>query len=189
MRIGIRELRQHASRYLARVKAGETVEVTDRGVLVALLVPPVPGRSAREQLIVSGRLEPAVRPFQLPSRRRSSSGSEGAHACPRRPDVIYLDTSALLKLVVQEGESDDLAAWLDQRTVVPRITSALTRVELVRACRRLDSDLVPAATELLARVDTIPLREEVLESAAALPDPALRSLNALHLASAVLMGN
>src|SRR5215210_8244821 len=92
-------------------------------------------------------------------------------------------------LVVQEGESDDLAAWLDQRTVVPRITSALTRVELVRACRRLDADLVPAATELLAGLDTIPLREEVLESAAALPDPALRSLDALHLASAVLMGN
>jgi prevent-host-death family protein len=39
-RIGIRELRQHASRYLAAVQAGETVEITDRGRLVALLVPP-----------------------------------------------------------------------------------------------------------------------------------------------------
>jgi len=38
-RIGIRELRQHASRYLARVAGGETVEVTDRGRPVALLVP------------------------------------------------------------------------------------------------------------------------------------------------------
>ena len=38
-RIGVRELRQHASRYLARVEQGETIEVTDRGRLVALLVP------------------------------------------------------------------------------------------------------------------------------------------------------
>jgi prevent-host-death family protein len=38
-RIGVRELRQHASRYLARVANGETIEVTDRGRPVALLVP------------------------------------------------------------------------------------------------------------------------------------------------------
>ena len=38
-RIGVRELRQHASRYLARVVGGETIEVTDRGRPVALLVP------------------------------------------------------------------------------------------------------------------------------------------------------
>jgi prevent-host-death family protein len=38
-RIGVRELRQHASRYLARVRAGETIEVTDRGRPVARLVP------------------------------------------------------------------------------------------------------------------------------------------------------
>lgn len=101
--------------------------------------------------------------------------------------MIYLDTSALLKLVVQEDESDDLEAWLTQRTHVPRITSALTRVELVRACRRLDPATVPAATELLGGLDTIPLRDWVLETASALPDPALRSLDALHLASAVLM--
>ena len=39
LRIGVRELRQNASRYLAKVKAGETIEVTERGVLVARLVP------------------------------------------------------------------------------------------------------------------------------------------------------
>ncbi|MGH8980603.1 MAG: type II toxin-antitoxin system Phd/YefM family antitoxin [Acidimicrobiales bacterium] len=42
--IGVRELRQHASRYLALVREGQTVEVTDRGSLVALLVPVQPGR-------------------------------------------------------------------------------------------------------------------------------------------------
>jgi len=67
-RIGVRELRQHASRYLNRVKAGETVEVTERGHLVALLVPPDPATSARERLVAAGRLIPAARPLQLPQR-------------------------------------------------------------------------------------------------------------------------
>ncbi|HZI98979.1 MAG TPA: type II toxin-antitoxin system prevent-host-death family antitoxin [Actinomycetales bacterium] len=66
-RIGVRELRQHASRYLARVKGGETVEVTERGRLVALLVPPGPATGARERLIADGRLIPAAEPFRLPS--------------------------------------------------------------------------------------------------------------------------
>lgn len=66
-RIGVRELRQHASRYLALVKAGETVEVTERGRLVARLVPPAPAASAREQLIAEGRLLPASGPLTLPA--------------------------------------------------------------------------------------------------------------------------
>ncbi|MGH3764996.1 MAG: type II toxin-antitoxin system Phd/YefM family antitoxin [Pseudonocardiaceae bacterium] len=61
-RIGVRELRQNASRYLALVKAGETVEVTDRGELVALLVPPQRSRTTRDRLIAAGRLIPATSP-------------------------------------------------------------------------------------------------------------------------------
>lgn len=67
-RIGVRELRQNASRYLDHVKLGETVEVTERGKLVALLVPPDPARGARERLIADGRLIPASRPFRFPQR-------------------------------------------------------------------------------------------------------------------------
>ena len=66
VRIGVRELRQNASRYLARVKAGETVEVTERGVLVARLVPPQPSESARDRLVAAGKLVPAGRPRRLP---------------------------------------------------------------------------------------------------------------------------
>ena len=73
-RIGVRELRQHATRYLGRVKAGETVEVTERGQLVALLVPPAPGTTERERLIASGQLVPASRPFQLPRRVPAPAG-------------------------------------------------------------------------------------------------------------------
>ena len=61
-RIGIRELRQNASRYLALVKAGETVEVTERGELVALLAPPGGPRSSRDRLVAAGRLVPATSP-------------------------------------------------------------------------------------------------------------------------------
>lgn len=72
----MRELRQHASRYLARVKSGETVEVTERGRLVALLVPPDPQRGARERLIAEGRLIPSSGVLRLPRRVQSAMTSE-----------------------------------------------------------------------------------------------------------------
>lgn len=61
-RIGIRELRQNATRYLTLVKGGQTVEVSQRGVLVALLVPPEASRTTRERLVAAGRLIPASSP-------------------------------------------------------------------------------------------------------------------------------
>jgi prevent-host-death family protein len=61
-RIGVRELRQHASRYLAMVKAGQTVEVTERGELIAVLTPPPGPQSARDRLVAAGRLVPATSP-------------------------------------------------------------------------------------------------------------------------------
>jgi prevent-host-death family protein len=73
-RIGIRELRQHASQYLEQVKAGGVVEVTERGKLVALLVSPTPSVTSRDRLIVSGRLIPARGELQLPLRRDVPSG-------------------------------------------------------------------------------------------------------------------
>ena len=57
-RIGVRELRQHASRYLARVATGETIEVTDRGRAVALLVPT--NQDRWQNLVASGQVIPAA---------------------------------------------------------------------------------------------------------------------------------
>ena len=74
-RIGVRELRQHASRYLDRVKSGETVEVTERGRLVALLVPPDPARGARERLIADGHLIPSSGVLRLPRRVKAGRAS------------------------------------------------------------------------------------------------------------------
>lgn len=79
-RIGVRELRQHASRYLDQVKAGETLEVSERGRLVALLVPPSPALSARDQLLSAGRLVPARLAFALPRRRIVAAGMSGSAA-------------------------------------------------------------------------------------------------------------
>jgi len=75
-RIGVRELRQHASRYLERVKSGETVEVTERGRLIALIVPPDAARDARERLIADGRLIPASGVWRLPRRIKIAARTE-----------------------------------------------------------------------------------------------------------------
>ncbi|GAC1317169.1 MAG: type II toxin-antitoxin system Phd/YefM family antitoxin [Acidimicrobiales bacterium] len=77
-RIGVRELRQHASRYLDLVKAGETVEVTERGELVALLVSPTRAEAARDRLVATGRLVPASGPLRLPLRRGLPAAEESA---------------------------------------------------------------------------------------------------------------
>lgn len=61
-KIGIRELRQHASVWLAKVKSGATVEITDRGRPVARLVPIHPAEAARDELIADGLLIPAAGP-------------------------------------------------------------------------------------------------------------------------------
>lgn len=60
-RIGVRELRQNASKYLERVKRGESIEVTDRGVPVAVLGPvPVVKKTRVEELIEQGLMTPGV---------------------------------------------------------------------------------------------------------------------------------
>ena len=58
VRVGIRDLQHNASRVIERVKAGETVEVTERGQLVAVLTAPTREQRAREQLVAEGALRP-----------------------------------------------------------------------------------------------------------------------------------
>jgi prevent-host-death family protein len=67
-RVGVRELRQNLSVYLDRVKAGETLEVTERGRPVAELRPrPPERRSILDQMIADGRATPAaIRPRDIP---------------------------------------------------------------------------------------------------------------------------
>ena len=77
-RIGVRELRQHASRYLDEVKRGGRIEVTERGKLIALLVGPTPARSARDRLLEVGGLVAASQQFSLPWPRALPEGGTTA---------------------------------------------------------------------------------------------------------------
>ncbi len=86
-RIGVRELRQHASRYLDRVKAGESIEVTERGTPVAVLVPPTRDE-VRERLIRDGRLIPARGPRVLPEPVESPGPSTAAVLDELRADRL-----------------------------------------------------------------------------------------------------
>ena len=87
-RIGVRELRQNASRYLELVKAGQTVEVTERGALVALLVPPLPSQGSRDRLITAGRLIPASAPT---GRLRSPRPVRPAAGEPTNQELLDLE--------------------------------------------------------------------------------------------------
>ena len=98
--------------------------------------------------------------------------------------MIYLDTAALVKLVRREPESDALADWLDARSGTLWVSSALVEVELPRALRRTEPDLIADAPGVLARVARYEIDELVRAAAAAYPDPDLRSLDAIHLATA-----
>jgi predicted nucleic acid-binding protein len=100
--------------------------------------------------------------------------------------VIYLDSSAVVKLLLQEAESDQLERWLTlPRPDASVVSSALTRVEVVRACRRVDEALLPPAEDLIRRIDLVPMDSAIIEIAADLTPATLRSLHALHLATAV----
>ena len=98
--------------------------------------------------------------------------------------MIYLDTSALVKQIRAEPESEELADWLDARSEVPRISSALTEVELPRAIRTVAPEGLPAVPGILARLNRFEIDALVRTTAASYTDPTLRSLDAIHLATA-----
>ena len=97
--------------------------------------------------------------------------------------MLYLDTSALVKLVRREPESDTLADWLDAQTPAPWVSSMLIEVELPRALRRVEPSLLADVPAIVARVARYEVDEVVRAVAAAYPDPALRFLDAIHLAT------
>ncbi len=99
--------------------------------------------------------------------------------------MIYLETSALVKLIRREAESEDLGNWLDERIHIPWITSTLSEVELPRALRAAAAlEGLPAVPALLARMDRFEIDQVIRSTAAAYPNSLLRSLDAIHLATA-----
>lgn len=102
---------------------------------------------------------------------------------------IYLDSSALVKLVTLEPESEALRRFLRRWEVDGRVTSALSRVEVVRAVLGGGPAAVAHARRQLSRVDQVHIDDDLLDSAALLrPAGLLRSLDAIHIATAQLLG-
>jgi len=101
--------------------------------------------------------------------------------------LIYLDSSALVKLIVTEPESaaltDLLRAWPD------RISSALALTEVPRALRRAGFGVRERrrARQVLTRVNLVEVDRRILAAAATLDPPTLRTLDAIHVATALAL--
>ncbi|CCG01307.1 type II toxin-antitoxin system VapC family toxin [Blastococcus saxobsidens] len=102
--------------------------------------------------------------------------------------IVYLDTSALLKRVIIEPESAAVRELLSRSAAAVDLltSSALTWVEVERALRRADVPDLDRLTEAaLSGIDEFPLRPVVLDRARTIGPATLRSLDAIHLASAI----
>jgi uncharacterized protein len=102
----------------------------------------------------------------------------------RRVSAAYLDASALVKLFKDEPETQALREALADWSV--RVTSELIRVEAICTARRLgDPAVLERAKTALTRLTLLPLTAEIIDVATGDHRPALRALDALHLASAL----
>ncbi len=99
--------------------------------------------------------------------------------------MIYLDSSALVKLAVAEPESEALTYWLSQQPNLIRVSSSIIRVEVPRAVWRADPRALAESYQQLMRMREVLLSDPVLTRAAAARPATLRSLDAIHLASAL----
>lgn len=103
--------------------------------------------------------------------------------------LIYLDSSAIVKLIMPERETGALFELLAQWP--ERVSSALARVEVPRAVKRAGDDpgTIQRTGEVLDRLGLIRIDAEVLSAAANMPSTELRTLDAIHLATALSLGD
>lgn len=96
--------------------------------------------------------------------------------------AVYLDSSAIVKLAAREPESAALLRFLRRRRAL--LSSALARTEVSRALLPLGRDAVERGNQALASIDLVRVSDRILRVAGALLPPDLRSLDAIHLATA-----
>lgn len=101
--------------------------------------------------------------------------------------MIYLDSAAIVKLVHREPESDALDVWLTERAGMPRVTSSLAEVEVPRAIMRIAPASQPRIPAVMGTIARFGFDAAVRGLAASYRDPALRSLDAVHLATAQVL--
>ena len=102
--------------------------------------------------------------------------------------LYYADPSAVIKLLAEETHSRAFAAFYDAHADAEWVSSALLRIEVTRAVARAMPALLPDARDLLLAFSTIAIDDDVVEGAMNEPDRALRSLDAIHLATARILG-
>lgn len=101
--------------------------------------------------------------------------------------ATYLDSSALVKLVIDEPESKALRAHLRRRTTL--VSSALARTEVLRALHLEGDEGIARGRTVIGRVELIRVNDSVLNEAGVLQPPELRSLDAIHLVTARHLGS
>lgn len=101
--------------------------------------------------------------------------------------MIYLDSAAVVKLARVERETAPLVRWLNERPDTPLVSSSLLEVEVPRALRRHEPGSLAAMPSALARVIRFEIDGTVRATAAAFQDRMLRSLDSIHLATALLL--
>jgi uncharacterized protein len=102
--------------------------------------------------------------------------------------LFYADTSAAIKLLVEETDSKAFAAFYDGHSDAEWVSSALLRIEVARVVGRAMPVLLPDARDLLLAFSFIAIDDEIVDGAMNEPDRALRSLDAIHLATARVLG-
>ena len=103
--------------------------------------------------------------------------------------LYYADTSAVIKLLTEETNSKAFAAFYDSNADAEWVSSALLRIEVMRAVARTVPALLPDARDLLTTFSYIAIDDDIVEAAMNEPDRSLRSLNAIHLATARILGS
>jgi predicted nucleic acid-binding protein len=161
-------MRNSSAEILRAVAAGESVQVTNHGQLAAVISPPV--ATVLDELVARGLARP-------PRRSRAELLV-----------IVYLDTSAAMKLLVEEAESAALVTFLESMQDLDVVASWLLHTELHCAANRHPDDVDKVAVGVvLDTVTLIDLARGDLLTAAAVPG-RLRSNDAVHLAVALRVG-
>ena len=101
--------------------------------------------------------------------------------------ATYVDSSAIVKLAVREPESLALRRYLRRRQ--PLVSSALARTEVLRALLPAGDEAMSRGRAVLQRIDLVRVNDRILNAAGVLRPPPLRSLDAIHLATAQELGD
>lgn len=101
--------------------------------------------------------------------------------------AVYLDSSAAVKLIVREAESAALRAWLDPHDILA--SSALLRAELLRAVRREEPARIGDARAALVAFVLRAVDDDILDTAGEIAPRSIRSLDAIHLATALRLAD